>query len=150
MRGSRDQGSARSRFGLLYPPRQRLSIRSRRRVVADCRRTIHPYTPRHKVERSHREDRKRFYSVHSFFSLAGFEKQLAVHNCRSNNLPMRPLHWFSPFEFFSNLFDKLTVNAYCWDHRLNHKIAINFIPYAADTAPDATPVPLCNHAVPCM
>ena len=62
---------------------------------------IRPYTPRHngKVERSHREDRKRFYSLHSFFSLADFHKQLAVHNRRSNNLPMRPLQWFSPLEF---------------------------------------------------
>ena len=62
---------------------------------------IRPYTPRHngKVERSHREDQKRFYSVRSFFSLADFEKQLAVHNCRTNNLPMRPLLWLSPAEF---------------------------------------------------
>ena len=32
---------------------------------------IRPYTPRHngKVERSHREDQKRFYSKHSFYSL---------------------------------------------------------------------------------
>ncbi|MCI8871235.1 MAG: transposase, partial [Lawsonibacter sp.] len=59
---------------------------------------IRPYTPRHngKVERSHREDQKHFYSVHSFFSLADFHKQLAVHNRRSNNLPMRPLDWRSP------------------------------------------------------
>ena len=59
---------------------------------------IRPYTPRHngKVERSHREDQKCFYSSHSFFSLADFKKQLAVHNCRSNNLPMRPLAWLSP------------------------------------------------------
>ena len=62
---------------------------------------IRPYTPRHngKVERSHREDQKRFYSVHSFFSLADFDKQLAVHNHRTNNLPMRPLSWLSPAEF---------------------------------------------------
>ena len=52
-----------------------------------------------KVERSHREDQKRFYSCHSFFSLDDFHKQLAVHNCRSNNFPMRPLRWLSPFEF---------------------------------------------------
>lgn len=33
---------------------------------------IRPYTPRHngKVERSHREDQKRFYAVRCFFSLA--------------------------------------------------------------------------------
>ena len=62
---------------------------------------IRPYTPRHngKVERSHREDQKRFYSCRSFYSLADFEKQLVVHNRRSNNFPMRPLGWLSPFEF---------------------------------------------------
>lgn len=62
---------------------------------------IRPYKPRHngKVERSHREDQKRFYSSHSFCSLEDFEKQLAAHNRRSNNFPMRPLHWLSPYEF---------------------------------------------------
>lgn len=66
-----------------------------------CHKLIRPYTPRHngKVERSHREDQKRFYSVHSFFSLADFRQQLAVHNRRSNNFPMRPLSWLSPLEF---------------------------------------------------
>lgn len=40
---------------------------------------IRPYTPRHngKVERSHREDQKRFYSSHAFYSLDDFAKQLA-------------------------------------------------------------------------
>lgn len=62
---------------------------------------IRPYTPRHngKVERSHREDQKRFYSCHTFFSLRDFEKQLAIHNRRSNSLPMRPLSWLSPLDF---------------------------------------------------
>ena len=62
---------------------------------------IRPYTPRHngKVERSHREDQKRFYSCHSFYSLGDFAKQLTVHNRRSNNFPMRPLNWCSPLEF---------------------------------------------------
>ena len=62
---------------------------------------IRPYTPRHngKVERSHREDQKRFYSSHSFFSLDDFKKQLSLHNRRSNNLPMRSLHWLSPLQF---------------------------------------------------
>ena len=62
---------------------------------------IRPYTPRHngKVERSHREDQKRLYDSHSFYSLNDFAKQLAVHNRRSNNLPMRPLSWLSPQEF---------------------------------------------------
>ena len=66
-----------------------------------CHKLIRPYTPRHngKVERSHREDQKRFYSVHSFFSLADFQQLLAVYNRRSNNFPMRPLSWLSPLEF---------------------------------------------------
>ena len=62
---------------------------------------IRPYTPRHngKAERSHREDQKRFYSCHNFYSLYDFAKQLAVHNRRSINFPMRPLHWLSPIDF---------------------------------------------------
>ena len=32
------------------------------------------------MERSHREDQKRFYSCHSFYSLDDFAMQLAVHN----------------------------------------------------------------------
>jgi transposase len=61
---------------------------------------IRPYTPRHngKVERSHREDQKRFYNTHSFYSLADFGEQLAVHQRRSNSLPMRPLRWQSPYD----------------------------------------------------
>jgi transposase InsO family protein len=62
---------------------------------------IRPYTPRHngKVERSHREDQKRFYSTHSFYSLTDFAQQPALHNRRSNNFPVRPLNWPSPLEF---------------------------------------------------
>ena len=62
---------------------------------------IRPYTPRHngKVERSHREDQKRFYDTHSFWSLADFGGQLAAHQSRSNSRPMRPLHWSSPRDF---------------------------------------------------
>jgi transposase InsO family protein len=42
---------------------------------------IRPYTPRHngKVERSHREDQKRFYSKHTFYSFADFKQQLEVY-----------------------------------------------------------------------
>lgn len=62
---------------------------------------IRPYTPRHngKVERGHREDQKRFYDSHSFYSIDVFAKQIAIHNRRSNNFPMRPLHWLSPNQF---------------------------------------------------
>jgi transposase len=65
---------------------------------------IRPYTPRHngKVERSHREDQKRFYQAHKFYSLADYGAQLAVHHSRSNNIPMRPLGWLSPREFLQN------------------------------------------------
>ena len=62
---------------------------------------IRPYTPRHngKVERSHREDQKRFYDTHRFYSIADFGAQLAVHQSGSNNRPMRPLKYLSPREF---------------------------------------------------
>ena len=65
------------------------------------RKLIRPYTPRHngKVERSHREDNKRFYLSHRFYSFKDFEKLLAVHLNRANNIPMRPLGWLSPLEF---------------------------------------------------
>jgi transposase InsO family protein len=64
---------------------------------------IKPYTPRHngKVERSHREDQKRLYDSHRFFSFDDFRAQLAVHNRRSNQLPMRPLPWLSPVDFLN-------------------------------------------------
>ena len=64
-------------------------------------RRIRPFTPRHngKVERSHREDNKRFYNSHSFYSFKDFEKQLSTYNHRSNQLPMRPLAWLTPLEF---------------------------------------------------
>ena len=65
---------------------------------------IRPYTPRHnrKVERSHREDQKRFYATHRFWSLADFGGQLAAHQSRSNSRPMRPLDWFSPRDFLAS------------------------------------------------
>lgn len=64
---------------------------------------IRPYTPRHngKVERSHREDQKRFYSFHSFYSYQDFSNQLANHLRRSNSIPMRPLGYKSPLEFLT-------------------------------------------------
>ena len=77
---------------------------------------IRPYTPRHngKVERSHREDQKRFYDTHRFYSLADFGGQLAAHQSRSNSRPMRPLHWAAPGDVLflpslSNLFDKPAI-----------------------------------------
>lgn len=65
---------------------------------------IRPYTPRHngKVERSHREDQKRFYTRGRFYSFADFSKQLKRHNQRSNNIPMRPLGFLSPIQFLAH------------------------------------------------
>ena len=62
---------------------------------------IRPYTPRHngKVARRHREDQRRFYATHSFYSLADFDAQLAVHRRASNNRPMPPLKYTSPNAF---------------------------------------------------
>jgi len=64
---------------------------------------IRPYTPRHngKVERSHREDNRRFYCSQRFFSLHDFKAQLAIHLRRSNNYPMRPLNWKAPIELIN-------------------------------------------------
>lgn len=64
---------------------------------------IKPYTPRHngKVERSHREDQKRFYQHHKFYSFEDFARQLAAWQPRSNRLPMRPLGFLSPVEFLN-------------------------------------------------
>jgi transposase InsO family protein len=64
---------------------------------------IRPYTPRHngKVERSHREDQKRFYSCHRFYSFQDFSNQLKTYLRRSNSIPMRPLRYLSPLEFLA-------------------------------------------------
>lgn len=64
---------------------------------------IRPYTPRHngKVERSHREDQKRFYSKSTFYSFADFKHQLEVYRYRSNKIPMRPLGWLSPTQYLA-------------------------------------------------
>ena len=62
---------------------------------------IKPYTPRHngKVERSHRKDNEYFYATHIFYSFDDFKNQLAVHNRKYNNFPMRPLNWKSPADY---------------------------------------------------
>lgn len=72
---------------------------------------IKPYTPRHngKVERSHREDQRRFYYTHSFHSLADFCVQLAAHRNKSNNRPMRPLKYLSPKQYLEKYFSEHTV-----------------------------------------
>jgi transposase InsO family protein len=65
--------------------------------------TIKPFTPRHngKVERSHREDQKRFYNFRDFYSFQDYLKQLKVYLYRSNKIPMRPLKYNSPLSFLA-------------------------------------------------
>ncbi len=59
-----------------------------------------PRTPWHngKVERSHREDGKRFYSTLKFYSLNDLNVQMKAYLKRSNNIPSRSLDWLSPNE----------------------------------------------------
>lgn len=65
--------------------------------------TIKPFTPRHngKVERSHREDQKRFYNSHRFYSFADFINQLKIYLVRSNKIPMRPLNYNNPLSYLA-------------------------------------------------
>jgi transposase InsO family protein len=77
------------------------------RTAADLgitHKTIRPFTPRHngKVERSHREDQKRFYDSHSFYSFQDYLDQLKTYLRRSNNIPMRPLNYSTPFSFLKS------------------------------------------------
>lgn len=73
--------------------------------------TIKTYTPKHngKVERSHREDQRRFYSEilrlkHLITDMNDFRKRLKAHQKRSNNRGMRPLAYLSPLEFLKIYF----------------------------------------------
>lgn len=67
---------------------------------------IKPHTPKHngKVERSHREDQKLFYSEmirlnHLITDENDFKKRLKRHQDRTNNRPMRPLNYLSPKQY---------------------------------------------------
>ena len=66
---------------------------------------IRPATPRHngKVERSHREDQKRFYNKTTFYSLQDAHTQLKKYLKKSNNRPMRPLGYLSPIDTVTKL-----------------------------------------------
>ena len=65
---------------------------------------IKPATPRHngKVERSHREDQRRFYTKTTFYSIEDAKRQLKTHLSRSNHRPMRPLAYLSPIQVLEN------------------------------------------------
>lgn len=67
---------------------------------------IKPHTPKHngKVERSHREDQKLFYTRVAngkckFSSLTDYQTRLKRHQNKTNNRPMRPLGYMSPLEY---------------------------------------------------
>ena len=76
---------------------------------------IRPYTPRHngKVERSHREDQKRFYSCHSFYSFDDFAQAACCPQPPLQQLPYEtPSLAFSLQSSLSNMFDKPTGGRY--------------------------------------
>lgn len=84
----------------------RLNIRLKR---------IKPHTPRHngKVERSHREDQKLFYSEiirlnRLITDEESFKRRLKRHQDRTNNRPMRPLNYLSPKQYL-----KQYLKQYC-------------------------------------
>jgi len=62
--------------------------------------TTRPFTPRHngKVERSHRNDKQRFYRHLSFYSLEDLNHQMRAYLKRSNQIPSCALNWLSPLE----------------------------------------------------
>lgn len=72
---------------------------------------IKPHTPRHngKVERSHREDQKLFYSEiirlnRLIVDEDDFRKKLQRHQRKTNNRPMRPLNYLSPKQYLEQYF----------------------------------------------
>jgi transposase InsO family protein len=71
---------------------------------------IKPHTPKHngKVERSHREDQRLFYSEiirlnRSFTGLDDFRRRLKYHQNKTNHRAMRPLGYLSPLEYLKAL-----------------------------------------------
>ena len=67
---------------------------------------IKPHTPKHngKVERSHREDQKLFYSEiirtgRLITDVNNLRKRLKKHQNRTNRRPMRPLNYLSPLQY---------------------------------------------------
>ncbi|MGX7777123.1 DDE-type integrase/transposase/recombinase [Streptococcus pluranimalium] len=66
---------------------------------------IRPRTPRHngKVERSHRNDNRRFYQHLAFYSYNNLIKQMKTYLYRSNRLPMQTLGWKSPIDIRKTL-----------------------------------------------
>ena len=62
--------------------------------------TIRPETPWHnsKVERSHRNDRERFYNHLRFYSYEDLQLQMKLYLSRSNRIPMSVLDWKSPIQ----------------------------------------------------
>ena len=50
------------------------------------------------MEKSHRNDNKRFYNNLSFYSYDDLIKQMKKYLYRSNRLPMQTLNWLSPIE----------------------------------------------------
>lgn len=76
---------------------------------------IKPHTPKHngKVERSHREDQKLFYTRVAngkckFSSLTDYQSRLKRYQKKTNNRPMKPLGYLSPLEYLERYKHKLS------------------------------------------
>ena len=54
-------------------------------------------------------DEARFYSKHSFYSLADLQDQLKRYNREYNHTPMRPLGWKSPNQYLADYFNNKSV-----------------------------------------
>lgn len=74
---------------------------------------IRPRTPRHngKVERSHRNDNKRFYRTLKFYSLSDLRLQAKRYLNRSNQTPMATLNYLTPLEMREKLICLANSNA---------------------------------------
>ena len=68
---------------------------------------IRPYTSRHngKVERSHREDQKRFYASHTFFPWTTLKTSSPSTTAAPTTSPWGPFTGFLPQSSLSNMFD---------------------------------------------
>ncbi len=68
-------------------------------------------TPRHngKVERQHREDRKRFYNKMRMYGLNDGLKQLLKYNAKSNNIPKICLGFKTPNEVIQKIYGNYVI-----------------------------------------
>jgi transposase InsO family protein len=76
--------------------------------LAIIHKLIRPRTPRHngKVERSHRNDKVRFYSTLKFYNYNDLVKQMKAYLIRSNNICSSLIGWLTPLQKREQLIKK--------------------------------------------